>query len=60
MHRRSVFRFLGDAGINLLGAVHWIMRAAVLCCHRRRRKSIVRVLVCLQGKGEVQCQFYLF
>lgn len=36
-----MFRFLGDTAVNVLGAVHWVMRTAVLGCHRRRRKLVV-------------------
>lgn len=49
-----MFRFLGGTGINMLGAVHWIMGGAIFGCPRGRRKSIVRVLVSLQGKGGVK------
>lgn len=49
-----MFRFLGDTGIDVSGAVHWIMRAAVLGCHRRRKKLIVRVLVESEGKEVVK------
>lgn len=45
-----MFRFLGEPGINVLAAVHWILRAAVLGCHRRRRKLIVRFLVSLKER----------